>query len=105
VKSVIELQDAAAERDQKKQQLLDDIASLRNEMVRLRIEMQRDIGLRQFDDANWQQRLALRWQIFYPDWKLGFTNQFFRDSWVVGLLEGRPWWVRHRIGKAILKAG
>ena len=33
------------------------------------------------------QALALLWQIFSGT---GFPNQFFNDSWVVGL-EGRPW--------------
>src|SRR5215471_9431155 len=31
--------------------------------------------------------LALLWQIFSG---AGFPNQFFSDSWVVGLMEGRP---------------
>jgi hypothetical protein len=33
---------------------------------------------------------------------MGFPNQIFCDSWVVGFLEGRPWWARGRIGKTSL---
>jgi hypothetical protein len=58
LKTVIKLQDAAAERGQKKQQLLDDIASLRNQMVTLRIEMEQDRGVKTFGDIYWSERLA-----------------------------------------------
>ena len=44
-------------------------------------------------------RLALLWQIFEG---AGFPNQFFCDSWEVGILEGRPWIL---IGRAILRSG
>jgi len=57
-KAVIALQDAADERDQKKQQLLDDIASLRNQMVQVRIEIEQDIGRRQYDDGEWNRKFA-----------------------------------------------
>jgi transposase len=43
--------------------------------------------------------LALLWQIFEG---AGFPNQFFCDSWVVGILEGRPWIL---IGRAIWRSG
>src|SRR6201989_914293 len=32
---------------------------------------------------------------------MGFTNQMLCDSWVVGVLEGRPWQARRRIGAAV----
>ena len=35
--------------------------------------------------------LALLWQIITNGKVIGFPNQFFNDSWVVGLWEGRPW--------------
>src|SRR6516165_4345730 len=46
--------------------------------------------------------LALLWQIFAG---VGFPNQFFYDSWVVGFWRGRPWLAGRRIGEASLHAG
>ena len=43
--------------------------------------------------------LALLWQIFEG---AGFPNQFFCNSWEVGILEGRPWIL---IGRAIWRSG
>src|SRR5882757_2813483 len=40
--------------------------------------------------------LALLWQILSG---AGFPNQFFCDSWVVGLWRGRPWAAGHWIGR------
>jgi hypothetical protein len=50
--------------------------------------------------------LALLWQIFLRDrgW-VGFTNQIFCDSWVVGFSEGRPWRGQGRIGKMSCERG
>src|SRR5215510_2546824 len=45
--------------------------------------------------------LALLWQILSG---AGFPNQFFCDSWVVGLWRGRPWVAGHRIGRRSLNA-
>src|SRR5262249_50116250 len=50
----------------------------------------------------WHRVLALLWQIFSG---AGFPNQFFSDSWVVGLMEGRPWRTRGWVGKASLGGG
>src|SRR5713226_10629384 len=46
--------------------------------------------------------LALLWQILIG---MGFPNQFFSDSWVVGFWRGRPWLAGHRIGETNLDAG
>src|SRR5229473_7512629 len=46
--------------------------------------------------------LALLWQILIG---MGFPNQFFSDSWVVGFWRGRPWLAGHRIGETSLDAG
>src|SRR5215813_2398919 len=46
--------------------------------------------------------LALLWQFFR---RLGFPNQFFSDSWVVGLWRGRPWRTRGLIGKMSFAVG
>src|ERR1700732_1555278 len=46
--------------------------------------------------------LALLWQIFRGS---GFPNQFFCDSWAVGLWRGRPWRAGHRIGRKSLDVG
>src|ERR1700724_3135002 len=46
--------------------------------------------------------LALLWQIFAG---AVFPNHSFCDSWVVGLLEGRPWLAERRIGEASLDVG
>src|SRR5262245_53129269 len=45
--------------------------------------------------------LALLWQILSG---AGFPNQFFCDSWVVGLWRGRSWVAGHRIGRRSLDA-
>src|SRR6266849_5511672 len=45
--------------------------------------------------------LALLWQILRG---LGFPNQFFCDSWVVGFWRGRPWLAGRRIGRKSLDA-
>ena len=45
--------------------------------------------------------LALLWQIIRGT---GFPNQIFSDSWVVGLMEGRPWRARG-VGNASLGVG
>ena len=47
-------------------------------------------------------RLALLWQIIRGT---GFPNQIFSDSWVVGLMEGRPWRTRGQVGNASLGDG
>src|SRR5262249_31782893 len=44
-------------------------------------------------------KLALLWQIFSG---VGFPNQFFCDSWVVGFWRGRPSWAGPRIGRKSL---
>src|SRR5580704_14750656 len=46
--------------------------------------------------------LALLWQIIRGP---GFPNQIFSDSWVVGLMEGRPWRARGQVGNASLGDG
>jgi hypothetical protein len=46
--------------------------------------------------ASW---LALLWQILRC---LGFPNQFFCDSWAVGLWRGRPWQTGDRTGRRSL---
>ena len=46
--------------------------------------------------------LALLWQILSG---MGFPNQFFCDSWVVGFWRGRPWLAELRIGEKSLDAG
>src|SRR5262249_61550906 len=46
-------------------------------------------------------RLALLWQILSG---AGFPNQFFSDSWVVGLWRGRPWEAANQIGRRSLDA-
>jgi hypothetical protein len=46
--------------------------------------------------------LTLFWQIIRGT---GFPNQIFSDSWVVGLMEGRPWRARGQIGNANLGDG
>src|ERR1700722_19723813 len=46
--------------------------------------------------------LALLWQIIRGP---GFPNQIFSDSWVVGLMEGRPWRSRGQVGNASLGDG
>jgi aryl-alcohol dehydrogenase-like predicted oxidoreductase len=43
-----------------------------------------------------RQGLALLWQILRG---MGFPNQFFCDSWVVGFWRGRPWLAGHWIGE------
>jgi hypothetical protein len=53
---VITLEKFANERNQQKQQLLDEIAELRTEMVRLRIEMEQDLGPRCISSTEWQRR-------------------------------------------------
>jgi hypothetical protein len=55
---VIGLQKAALDRRQKKQQLLDDISALRLQLTGLRIDMERDIGAKQFSHSHWEQKLA-----------------------------------------------
>jgi hypothetical protein len=59
LKKIIALKDVVSERDQKRQQLLDEIASLRNQMVNLRIEMEKDIvrPQRRCSDAEWNRKL------------------------------------------------
>ena len=47
-------------------------------------------------------RLTLLWQIIRGT---GFPNQIFSDSWVVGLMEGRPWRTRGQVGNASLGDG
>ena len=47
-------------------------------------------------------RLALLWQIFLGKAFLGFLKRVLRDSWVVGVTEGRPWM---RPGNPILSGG
>src|SRR5262249_50446513 len=49
----------------------------------------------------WVHSLALLWQIFSG---VGFPNQFFCDSWVVGFWRGRPSWAGPRIGRKSLDA-
>ena len=56
LKKVIELQDTPSGRDQKKQQLLDDIASLYAQMVQVRIDIERDIARQQYNDAVWNAK-------------------------------------------------
>ena len=46
--------------------------------------------------------LALLWQILSG---VGFPNQFFNDSWVVGFWRGRPWLAGRWIGKRSLDVG
>ena len=46
-------------------------------------------------------KLALLWQILSG---AGFPNQFFCDSWVVGLWRGRRWEAEDRIGGRSLDA-
>ena len=46
--------------------------------------------------------LALLWQIFLGKAFLGFLKRVLRDSWVVGVTEGRPWM---RPGNSILSGG
>ena len=48
------------------------------------------------------QGLALLWQIIRGT---GFPNQIFSNSWVVGLMEGRPWRARGQVGNASLGDG
>jgi hypothetical protein len=48
--------DKVIERDQTKRQLLDEIAGLRETMVRYRIEMEADYHARRFDEKAWQQK-------------------------------------------------
>jgi hypothetical protein len=55
-KKVIELEGAVSERDQQKRQLLDDIASLREQMVQFRIEMEAAVNQRQYDEKYWKQK-------------------------------------------------
>jgi hypothetical protein len=45
---------------------------------------------------------TLLWQIIRGT---GFPNQIFSDSWVVGLMEGRPWRARGQVGNASLGDG
>jgi hypothetical protein len=49
----------------------------------------------------WVHALALLWQILSG---AGFPNQFFCDSWVVGLWRGRRWEAEDRIGGRSLDA-
>src|ERR1700678_2984064 len=46
--------------------------------------------------------LALLWHFFEGSGVLGFPDCVLRDSWVVGLMEGRPW---TRPGSLILIGG
>jgi hypothetical protein len=56
--------DKVVERDQTKRQLLDDIADLRETMVRYRIDMEADHQAQRFNQAAWQQKYdALEIQI------------------------------------------
>ena len=48
------------------------------------------------------RELTLLWQIIRGT---GFPNQIFSDSWVVGLMEGRPWRARGQVGNASLGDG
>src|SRR5262249_25909531 len=54
------------------------------------------------DSKKSHHALALLWQILRG---MGFPNQFFSDSWVVGFWRGRRWLAGHRIGKRSLDAG
>ena len=49
-----------------------------------------------------EQDLTLLWQIFLGKAFLGFLKRVLRDSWVVGVTEGRPWM---RPGNSILSGG
>lgn len=48
---------ALIERDQVKRQLLDEISDLRNQMVTLRIDMERDVSEKKFNEKHWTNKL------------------------------------------------
>ena len=75
-----------------------DMEGTLNEQLRAYAEAGRDI-FPAYGEA--VDRLALLWQSLSC---AGFPNQFFCDSWVVGLWRGRPWEAGDRIGGRSLDA-
>src|SRR5438309_12055998 len=72
----------------------------RRERIRILMQIRIRREARRFNPYS-STTLALLWQSLSC---AGFPNQFFCDSWVVGLWRGRPWEAGDRIGGRSLDA-